>query len=483
MPKELHTNGVDANTGNYAIESITSTIVSNIARRKKFFDEEKKDIRIRRNLDRMKTNHLGVTHGVDASDLSQTGWSIVFPSNQSQKSVDAIREALAPLLSLRRTQAAAVDKNYYKEVSGPDGYRVGETKNDFLKRYRCGLGAADPEKFPYYILLVGDPETIPFSFQSQLDIQYAVGRIYFEKLEEYNQYATSIVRAETEKIFKAKKATFFGVENHDDPSTSMSSKYFVEPLANSLTAIFPDWHIDLVRPDQATKSTLSKYLGGDGSPTLFFSASHGINFKLGDPRQLRHQGSLLCQDWPGPKYKKPIPDQYYFSSDDLSSNANVFGMLAFFHASYGGGTPRVDNYYSQAYGIQKDIAPYSFIAKLPLQMLCHPRGGTLAVCAPVDHAWTTSIITDETVRDVATFYNMIKALMEGKPVGVATEYMSARYAEIASDLAAELESTTADIQDDLRIAGLWTSRNDASNYTIIGDPAVHLNLSGTSLTD
>jgi len=78
----------------------------------------------------------------------------------------------------------AAKENYYKEVLGPDGYQPGETKNDFLKRFgrpwRCR-----PEKFPYYALIIGDPETIPFSFQYQLDIQYATGRIHFDKLEDY----------------------------------------------------------------------------------------------------------------------------------------------------------------------------------------------------------------------------------------------------------------------------------------------------------
>ncbi len=477
MSQELFINGIDAETGNYILEGVTLEMIAKVARRKQLEPDEIRDIKIRKMVDQMHTNHLGVSEGINATDLAQTGWCFVFPSDMQQDEVDGIKDALKPLFEHRKAQSSVHNETFFKEITGVEGYRKGETKNDFLKRFGRGPGPANPKKIPYYVMLVGSPEDIPFSFQYQLDVQYAVGRIHFEALEDFHRYAISVVQAETGIPSRAKRATFWGVSNPDDIATSISSEHLIKPLANNLKQEYRDWEIDVVLGEQTTKSNLAEFFRSENPPSIIFSAGHGVGFNMYNSRQINHQGALICQDWPGPKASTPITDEFYFSADDLSSDANISGMIAFLFACYGGGTPRMDNFYHQVYGTPRKIAQHAFLAKLPQKMLSHPKGGALAVFAHVERAWTASILWDQTVQEVETFESTVSALLNGKPAGNAIEFINTRYAEISSDLAAELDATTEKVQDDMKIAGLWTSNNDARNYTLIGDPAVHLNLS------
>ncbi len=478
----LYFNGINGATGQYELPPMSPHDLAGIALGEPLDPEHLSELKAWNEF--IQTVHKGVRAGVDTKNLSETGWGVIFAyeDEQENEQFPAIREALQPLLDLRRTQATQKSERYYREFTGADAYRPGESKLDFLARHGAGPGPADPEHVPYYLLIVGDPERIPYRFQYQLDVQYAVGRIHFETAEEYFNYARSVVAAEQGEVTLARQTAFFGVHNPDDRATELSTRHLVRPLADYVATQWSDWETATWLAEQATKGRLEHLIGGDQTPALLFTSSHGMGFPKGDPRQRRHQGALLCRDWPGPEAwkEKPIPDRFYFSGDDISSDAHLLGLMAFFFACYGAGTPRMDDFAHRAFRERTAIAPHAFVARLPQRMLGHPKGGALAVIGHVERAWSYSFMWERAGEQRAAFESTLHRLLEGYPVGAAVEYFDERYAELSSELSMALEEIEyGGRRDDLKLAGMWTANNDARSYAIIGDPAVRLPVAAT----
>ena len=464
-------NGIDGISGEYSMPPISIDDLSLLAQGESVDPHHLDELRWKY---RQSTEgHYGVGEGIDPKDLSATGWGVIFAFNTDP----AVREALRELLTHRQKQATHKKESYYKEYTGPDGYRPGESKQNFLARHGAGPGPVDPENVPYYLLIVGDPETIPYRFQAQLDVQYAVGRIHFDTVQEYAQYAHSVVAAESrEAEASTPQAVFFGVKNSDDPATAMSSDRLVNPLAEAVRKSQGGWKVETIIGEEATKLRALDVLGRTQPPSLLFTASHGMSFPNGDARQLGHQGALLCQDWPGPQaWRKAVPPDFYLAADDISDQAQLQGLIALHFACYGVGTPQFDEFARQTTGPPTPIAPRAFIARLPQRLLGHPKGGALAVIGHLERAWTYSFTWPGAGQQIGVFESTLKRLMEGHPVGSALEYFNQRYAELASDLSVELEDIKfGKAPDPLALAGMWTSNNDARNYAIFGDPAVRL---------
>jgi hypothetical protein len=464
----LYFNGIDATTGTYSLPPMTTGELS-AAIQGTLPDDETSALNSY--FKSKSTGHYGIVEGHDPLKLEESGWGIVF----SAKADPAIIDALKPLMEWRKQQAG----QYYKEyIGGMAGVRPNDTKGSWLARQNVpNFGPVDPDLIPYYIMLVGQPSEIDYRFQYLLDVQYGVGRICFDTPEEYAYYAQSVVEAEKKQLQLQRKLSFFGVSNPDDAATKMSANNLILPLAEYLTneklKDQSPWQIDAVLRDEALKSRLADFMGGKDTPALLFTASHGMCFPNGDPKQFRHQGALLCQDWTGPRqWQGPISENLYFSADDLSSDANLWGTIAFLFACYGAGTPLYDEFTKQAFKDQRaQIAPNAFLSRLPQKMLSHPKGGALAVVGHVERAWGYSFVWGGG-RSLNAFNSTMTRLMTGAPIGYAFEVFNERYGEFSTELTQTLDDAQWSPVDPNELAGKWTANNDAKNYVVIGDPAV-----------
>ncbi|MGD2071000.1 MAG: hypothetical protein PVI57_20190, partial [Gemmatimonadota bacterium] len=237
---------------------------------------------------------------------------------------------------------------------------------------------------------------------------------------------------------------------------------------------------------EATRAELSRLLGGPETPDVLFTASHGMVFEPDDPRQRDHQGALLCGDWPGPGH--PIVREHYFAAEDLElALRSGLPPITFHFACHGGGTPEWDSFPEPHAVEPRRLAERPFTAALPRKLLAHPRGGSRAVIAHVDRAWTTSFDWNREERRgrqdaPKVFLGALANLLDGRRVGFAMEPFGQLYGALTRSFLSRWEAQplaaarrrpyTGETPEQL--ARAYRGANEARSFQLFGDPAVRL---------
>jgi Peptidase family C25 len=433
-------------------------------------DPDRNEVRERG--ERGAADHLAIAD-IDPNNLEEAGWCVVFTQNADP----AIKAALQPLLTHRETQA----KRLFKVFEGAAGFLPGDDARKWIERQGVGFNVVDPEHgVPVYVLLVGSPEEIPFEFQYLLDLYWNVGRLHFDTADEYRAYAESVVAYETPStVPQRKRAAIFTVKNDGDRATGLLHDQVSLPIVNGTSGVrtlagFKGFQLTSLLAENATKERLTNLLAGKedgGAPAFLFTGSHGVKFKIDDPTQRDRQGALLCQDWPG--FGAPAAKDL-FTADDIPADAQIHGLIHFLFACYGGGCPREDNFGLGSGQPPKQLMREAVVARLPQKLLTK---GALASLAHVDRAWAYSFQNSRSSPQVQDMRDVMVRILQGQRVGQATDNFNMRWAVLSAELQESQNlraAFDAQLVSNALLANRWVARNDARNYVILGDPAVHL---------
>src|SRR5206468_1980083 len=130
-------------------------------------------------------------------------------------------------------------------------YQTGQSRFDLLDALKVEPGPVDPRKLPYYVLLVGGPDEIPFDFQCELDVDYAVGRICFDTPQEYARYVQSVKDAESGALLPPREVAVFGAST--DEVTERTARNLTLALGDALKAHGDGWSVQSWTGQKADK--------------------------------------------------------------------------------------------------------------------------------------------------------------------------------------------------------------------------------------
>jgi hypothetical protein len=473
----LYLNGIDALTGLPAVPPMTEEEAARRAAGGLLLAEEPG--LLHRLWEALKRPFHGLPDDVEPTDLPAVGWAVVLPVGTP----DDVRRAIDRLVVHRRDHTR-IPADRCKVLD----YRPGQSLGDWLRGLGAHLADVEPTRLPYYVTLVGGPETISFEFQALLDINYAVGRIAFDRPEQYLRYVEGLIAYETAAVVpNGRQVLYWGPRNRADRATQLSADCLIRPLFEGIPAAGDQpayaaiaeerrfWSRCLGGPE-ATRANLLEALfeaQPGHRPAFLFTASHGLEWPRGDASQAAEQGALLCQDWPG--LGTPPRPEHCLRAADIGDDAQFHGLVAFLFACHGAGTPAFDQFLADRTKDPVPIADRPFVAALPQRLLSHPGGPALVAFGHVERAWGYSIRPRGLGPRLRPFRNLLSRVLKGEPVGHATKDLSDRFTASSAQLNLLLDpSYPGPRPPAAEVAALWVECNDARNYVLLGDPAARL---------
>lgn len=412
-------------------------------------------------------------------DPLSVGWSFLVSDKDPQK--QEIIQAMEPLALHRKM----------KEPAQPLVYNCTQ-EFEWFNWMRDNCWSISVTYKPYYVLIVGGPDQIPFRFQTMLDSTVAVGRVSFDSIKDLKTYIEKIIRLEkNKKSTLRKKAFIFATDYGPQDPTFYSHKFMADPISKHIKETL-HFKTTTLFEDDATKANLKNAVT-NANPALIYVASHGIGAQgQGINIQKRVNGAVCCQEL-GQNPNIP-PEDGIFSGDDVPSGGACAEGSAFFDFScYGYGTPSRSDFYhwttptnARTPGAEFN-AVEDFIAALPKKLLAHPRG-PVGFFGHVDTAWlcafadpNNAYILQRWSNRMGPFKKAVEEILKGHTLGMVLNSMNANYSignQVLTNTYDRVHSGEEVMtpEKNATLVDYWITRTDAANYMLFGDPATNVKI-------
>ncbi len=428
--------------------------------------------------------------GPDIGDPRKVGWTYLI--SEDQPFFNEIIETISPLAEHRGMTNPEKPLIFTSDAVGD--YLT--WMNEKLVRDSVTLKPS-----PHYILIIGDPNLVPFNFQSALSTRACVGRIDIgaktkdDAILNLKTYVDKVHRMENSKQpFVTDDTIFFATDEGINQkgcsdATFYSHHYLSKPLSKFVRNNIQFKTIEIMA-EKATKKNLLDSLE-KSKPSLIFTASHGTS-PYGEKAdvQKKYTGAIVCKDY----LDSHDEQDSLITEDDIPidkpfAEGSVFVQFGCF----GYGTPAITevakwNYENGIWtGLQ--LAPKSYVSPIPKKLIFNPNG-PLAFIGHVDVAMYNSFTNPKNpLPDAAydpridPYFTMMQSLLSGDPVSLALSDVSKKFNSANEQFPRLYNSHQLKlITDDAyyaKLADTYLERVDAGNFMIFGDPAACMKIMQT----
>lgn len=426
----------------------------------------------------------------DLDDLAQYGWGVVAPPGEPG---DHLLALIQPLIDLRARQQGREVRIFRSPPSSASDLSLLEAF-----RLRNTWRDGDPDAsdgLPFYLLILGDLQQVPLAVQRALSVStnHAVGRLSFERDEQYRAYVDKVCRrglagaksARGEIVLHTVKD---GTQATGEGHANLAQRLLDGARARNLDAGHPVREISSRLPKPTDE--LFRMAEKPAYPTVLWSLAHGHGAPRGgwsSSQDQKHYQGALC-----------LGGGECLTADDIANRPFLPGGVWIMHSAFSAGTPLWSSYlgwlekvaengdYVDAVGeilASRPMAEQPFVAALPQAALANPVG-PLACIGHVDLTWSWGFLepTYTAGSRTSAMVEMLSALVGGRRIGASMcplfEYLVQVNSYLVSLYHGDGDTGEA-LTDERERALWWMVREELAGYVLLGDPATRMAIAPT----